>query len=167
MLPDWVSNPGPLTYESGALPIALRGPAADSVPRGVSHEVIIFCSGACIWNVRWDGKLTGIGFWVQGNFSDKCLIYADSLNRFNNSWGKLPFEYWSYHENICFMYKCISLECCGSASWAQSVGHLTRKSEVLGSIPGLVTYFRFSFRWFKKGSFQLLAKVHVCARSTG
>ena len=24
MLPDRVSNPGPLTYESGALPIALR-----------------------------------------------------------------------------------------------------------------------------------------------
>ena len=27
MLPDRVSNPGPLTYQSGALPIALRGPA--------------------------------------------------------------------------------------------------------------------------------------------
>ena len=27
MLPDQVSNPGPLTYESGALPIALRGAA--------------------------------------------------------------------------------------------------------------------------------------------
>ena len=27
MLPDRVSNPGPLTYESGALPTALRGPA--------------------------------------------------------------------------------------------------------------------------------------------
>ena len=27
MLPDRVSNPGPLTYESGALPIALRGPS--------------------------------------------------------------------------------------------------------------------------------------------
>ena len=27
MWPDWVSNSGPLTYESGALPIALRGPA--------------------------------------------------------------------------------------------------------------------------------------------
>ena len=27
MLPDRVSNPGPLTYESGALPIGLRGPA--------------------------------------------------------------------------------------------------------------------------------------------
>ena len=48
---------------------------------------------------------------------------------------------------------------------AQSVGHLTRKSGVLGSIPDLATYFRFSFRFFKKGSCQLLAKV--CARSTG
>ena len=48
---------------------------------------------------------------------------------------------------------------------AQSVGHLTRKSGVLGSIPGLATYFRFSFRFFKKGSCQLLAKV--CAQSTG
>ena len=27
MLPDRVSNPGLLPYESGALPIALRGPA--------------------------------------------------------------------------------------------------------------------------------------------
>ena len=27
MLPDRVSNPGPLTYESGALTIVLRGPA--------------------------------------------------------------------------------------------------------------------------------------------
>ena len=48
---------------------------------------------------------------------------------------------------------------------AQSVVHLTRKSGVLGSIPGLATYFRFSFRFFKKGSCQLLEKV--CARSTG
>ena len=31
--------------------------------------------------------------------------------------------------------------------------------------PGLATYFRFSFRFFKKGSCQLLAKV--CAQSTG
>ena len=27
MLPDRVSNPGPPTYESGVLPIALHGPA--------------------------------------------------------------------------------------------------------------------------------------------
>ena len=48
---------------------------------------------------------------------------------------------------------------------AQSVGHLTRKSGILGSIPGLAIYFCFSFRFFMKGSCQLLAKV--CARSTG
>ena len=30
MLPDRVSNPGPLTYESGALPIALRPASACS-----------------------------------------------------------------------------------------------------------------------------------------
>ena len=47
---------------------------------------------------------------------------------------------------------------------AQSVGHLTRKSGVLGSIPDLATYFRFSC-FLKKDSCQLLAKV--CARSTG
>ena len=31
MLPNRVSNPGPLTYKSGALPIALRGPAVVAV----------------------------------------------------------------------------------------------------------------------------------------
>ena len=53
----------------------------------------------------------------------------------------------------------------GPGRVAQSVGHLTRKSGVLGSIPGLAIYFRFTFRFFKKGSCQLLAKV--CAQSTG
>ena len=36
MLPDRVSNPGPLTYESGALPIALRGPAVKTDRIGFS-----------------------------------------------------------------------------------------------------------------------------------
>ena len=38
MLPDWVSNPGPLTYESGALPIALRGPALYLVKIEKTHR---------------------------------------------------------------------------------------------------------------------------------
>ena len=39
MLPDRVSNPGPLTYESGALPTALRGPAIVSAfnPVGLKY----------------------------------------------------------------------------------------------------------------------------------
>ena len=43
MLPDRVSNPGPLTYESGALPIALRGPAAHkNCPRMPKQEQVLF-----------------------------------------------------------------------------------------------------------------------------
>ena len=34
MLPDRVSNPGPLNYESGALSIALRGPAGGEIIGG-------------------------------------------------------------------------------------------------------------------------------------
>ena len=36
MVPDRVSNPGPLTYESGALPTALRGPARVAAAHGVN-----------------------------------------------------------------------------------------------------------------------------------
>ena len=38
MLPDQVSNPGPLTYESGALPIALRGPV-NSEANGLTRPI--------------------------------------------------------------------------------------------------------------------------------
>ena len=39
MLPDRVSNPGLLTYESGALPIALRGPAAQHYILGSASKM--------------------------------------------------------------------------------------------------------------------------------
>ena len=40
MWPDRVSNPGPLTYESGALPTALPGPAvAIGITLNVEREV--------------------------------------------------------------------------------------------------------------------------------
>ena len=65
------------------------------------------------------------------------------------------------HVELCFVLLAEEKPGCV----AQSVGHLTGKSGVLGSIPDLATYFRFFFRFFKKGSCQLLAKV--CARSTG
>ena len=40
MLPDRISNPGPLTYESGALPIALRGPAAMTTGYIVMNQML-------------------------------------------------------------------------------------------------------------------------------
>ena len=41
MLPDRVSNPGPLTYESGVLPIALRGPDCE-----IGRSIGIFLNSA-------------------------------------------------------------------------------------------------------------------------
>ena len=40
MLPNRVSNPGPLTYESGALPIALRGPALGSKKSDLNVNIL-------------------------------------------------------------------------------------------------------------------------------
>ena len=45
MLPDRVSNPGPLTSESGALPIALRG-LAPQVGQTILYCILIFWSSA-------------------------------------------------------------------------------------------------------------------------
>ena len=44
MLPDRVSNPGPLTYESGALPIALSGPATRDETNLSVIGSLSFCS---------------------------------------------------------------------------------------------------------------------------
>ena len=40
MLPDRVSNPGPLTYASGALPIALCGPAIIFVNKIINYTFL-------------------------------------------------------------------------------------------------------------------------------
>ena len=61
----------------------------------------------------------------------------------------------SYLEHWLFLYKMVFAV----------VAHLTQEPGVSGSIPKPATYYCFSFRWFKKGSCQLLARV--CALSTG
>ena len=48
MLADRVSNPGPLTYKSGALPIALRCPADYVIMSGILFLILqIFPSWPC------------------------------------------------------------------------------------------------------------------------
>ena len=47
MLPDLVSNPGPLTYESGALPIALRGLALWGRGLELCGDVGVGCLWKC------------------------------------------------------------------------------------------------------------------------
>ena len=57
MLPDRVSNPGPLTYESGALSIALRDPASRTRTmslgyRSRSQSALKFCAQTSVKPVR-------------------------------------------------------------------------------------------------------------------
>ena len=51
MLPDRVSNPGPLTYESGALPIVLRGPAEDSLLSNTSAGSDVIMTSNCLHEI--------------------------------------------------------------------------------------------------------------------
>ena len=48
MLPDRVSNPGPLTYESGALPIALRGPAIGQRQKAPNFSAFHWSPHGCL-----------------------------------------------------------------------------------------------------------------------
>ena len=102
--------------------------------------------------------------------SPKCARRLTTWDYPNSQKGRLnePCTTRAKGSDMAASVHCMAIPV-SKAKWpgcvAQSVGHLARKSDVLGSIPGLATYFRFSFRWFKRGSCQLLAKV--CTRSTG
>ena len=87
MLPDRVSNPGPLTYESGALPIALRGPT--QIKEGskvincdwVNHQT---CRLSYYIYIKSNTVLT------YDNFSDLTKKKSDLLTTFFNLYTKSP-----------------------------------------------------------------------------
>ena len=58
MWPDRVSNPGPLTYESGALPTALRDPAAIQLV-GFYDSVLLYKQKSYI-SVKYIGLLSSV-----------------------------------------------------------------------------------------------------------
>ena len=62
MLLDRVSNPGSLTYESGALPIALRGPASSLqlVFRTRKNEGLVIVYSRMKAGVRTDSSSVGV-----------------------------------------------------------------------------------------------------------
>ena len=74
MLPNRVSNPGPLTYESGALPIALRGLAALTVNQFVTCQ-----------NSKYKRKLKlAVSLTLpRGKQAAKCYDCALSQNKVN------------------------------------------------------------------------------------
>ena len=60
MLQDRVSNPGPLTYESGALPIALPGPAPPAINGWMTRNFTSFST--VFQSYQDDGMLIMKGF---------------------------------------------------------------------------------------------------------
>ena len=75
MWPDRVSNPGTLTYESGALPIALRGPALTSKGPKTRQEMDI-CE--IMRNVKAQKSGNKWTSEISRNVSSK-LYHTDSL----------------------------------------------------------------------------------------
>ena len=104
MLPDRVSNPGPLSYESGAQPIALRGPAtlADIV---ISlHHVSV--SNIVILNSLWWKLVLQFRIYVwrnqteidfHSNRSGKIsLFYIENNTNINITPKKQIISYWEW-----------------------------------------------------------------------
>ena len=69
MLPDRGSNPGPLTCESGALPIALRGPADVSVLEIHVIIIAIYCNNIDSWPALKE-LCIALLFYVHGKHSN-------------------------------------------------------------------------------------------------
>ena len=95
MLPDRVSNPGPLTYESGALPIALRGPTTGTfmlgfqnnfalAPRALKPHFHNWCSNS---RIRSDACfLTNTATKTQYPHANGIVVFESSPFRYNNVW---------------------------------------------------------------------------------
>ena len=59
MLPDRVLNPGPLTYESGALPIVLRSPDSEKQSVEANTDCPVFQSvETCIITMTYENSYT-------------------------------------------------------------------------------------------------------------
>ena len=82
MWPDRVSNPGPLTYESGALPTALRGPAIGQVNNYSSRFIVCQLSTPDKPSYRSvTQKLFGIHHFAVIALRTNAVLFVMSLGR--------------------------------------------------------------------------------------
>ena len=135
MLPDRVSNPGPLTYESGALPIALRGPAVSlseirmSLPvvgneyiQNDLHKKTLYST--CVLTVQSNPQLMPVScLWLPVKLeSPRDVTVATSLSLILAT-GK-PILTNRVSE--------IKLICCGDVTWCHLQNWLRRNPDLLG-----------------------------------
>ena len=80
MLPDRVSNPGPLTYESGALPIALRGrPPGLVVYSNDDLRSILFFFFVFF---QWQGQICFLCFDIRRDHG-LCRRFSAKVNKYS------------------------------------------------------------------------------------
>ena len=91
MLPARVSNPGPLTYESGALPIALRGPARILVSQcilGMVYEKERFFLLSLLLSVPGIKKITNLllgAGWTNSDSNLRLCTIIEHLKLLDNN----------------------------------------------------------------------------------
>ena len=89
MLPDWVSNSGPLTYESGALPIGLRGPAKQIPFQGKQFCYFYFCCNCQLGSILKERRFAPRG-------ENSFLKYLRQT-----VWGYIVFVMLSVYPFVC------------------------------------------------------------------
>ena len=98
MLPDRVSNPGPLTYESGALPIALRGPERYCC-KAISGAQMI-SQGYGIDRTMYIKHIGSVSFFMRSgsfplNIYELGLFHANRTTQCLRNQGRTNGEGWS------------------------------------------------------------------------
>ena len=98
MLPDRISNPGPLTYESGALPIALRGPANTSESRKENPQKLIQLSSRSHPR-HLVGKRT-----AQKDITTDTTSDSQVNSNFPNRWSPASLTFNNYFYLFLYLY---------------------------------------------------------------
>ena len=121
---------------------------------GTSHFYLFFFSllfwqGLVFWN-------DNIGLWLgKPSPGQKRIFFL--IGR--TSYGKV-MPHFRFCSRITLSKRYLEK---GPGHVAQSVGHLTRKSEVLGSIPGLAIYFCFFLPLIQEGQLSVTGE-NMCTK---
>ena len=95
MLPDRVSNPGPLTYESGALPIALRGPTElKGIKCQNSKGFLVLRTINLTFNWHNSSATISVCYFTYTVFNNHPLLYLSCIyNNLSKIIKTLSFDY--------------------------------------------------------------------------
>ena len=147
MWPDWVSNPGPLTYESGALPIALRGPAfALEENRKPSSKCLMgfqHTSSDCPIYVNGSGKNTTQNS-LRVTFTRSCQHFLPKrILKF------LLYQSWKLIQKCCLQVSSSSLFSTFSKHGSGLFGgHILHCTMFVLQVPSFFSFIAYYYLWY-------------------